>query len=177
MTQGSGLNAPARGGWFDRLFPEQRAPGLSDFTTTRRVLPIAFLALCIGVLSGFVAGVAGILHGLSYQLVVPELFVLDQILLAVLLIVLAGRGNLLAPTIGGVVYVLIYEAAPIDGEYRQGLLGLIVVLIVILVPGGIAGGTTQVFKRVTARRRRQSAGAVTPNSASSVESRRVDHGA
>ena len=129
------------------------------------------------VLSGFVAGVAGILHGLSYQLVVPELFVLDQILLAVLLIVLAGRGNLLAPTIGGVVYVLIYEAAPIDGEYRQGLLGLIVVLIVILVPGGIAGGTTQVFKRVTARRRRQSAGAVTPNSASSVESRRVDHGA
>jgi H+/Cl- antiporter ClcA len=55
MTPGGDSNGSAQSGWFDRLFPEQRAPGLSDFTTTRRVLPIAFLALGIGVLSGFVA--------------------------------------------------------------------------------------------------------------------------
>jgi branched-chain amino acid transport system permease protein len=93
------------------------------------------------VLSGFVAGVAGILHGLSYQLVVPELFALDQALVTVLLIVLAGRGSLYAPAIAGAVYVVIYQAAPIEGNYRGGLLGAFVVLIVLLVPGGIADGT------------------------------------
>jgi H+/Cl- antiporter ClcA len=41
--------------WFDRLFPDAAPAGLGDFTTTRRVLPIALLAVCIGVLSGFVA--------------------------------------------------------------------------------------------------------------------------
>src|SRR5689334_15057731 len=41
--------------WFDRFFPEAPPAGLGDFTTTRRVLPVAFIAVCIGVLSGFVA--------------------------------------------------------------------------------------------------------------------------
>jgi CIC family chloride channel protein len=42
-------------GWFDRLFPAQEPRELGDFTTTRRVVPVALLGLGIGVLSGFVA--------------------------------------------------------------------------------------------------------------------------
>jgi chloride channel protein, CIC family len=40
---------------FDRLFPAAAPAELGDFTTTRRVLPIALVAIVIGVLSGFVA--------------------------------------------------------------------------------------------------------------------------
>jgi ABC-type branched-subunit amino acid transport system permease subunit len=110
------------------------------------------------VLSGFVAGVAGILHGLSYQLVVPELFALDQALLTVLLIVLAGRGSLFAPAIAGAVYVIIYQAAPIEGNYRGGLLGAFVILIVLLVPGGIAGGSVKAAAALRGLRGRRPAG-------------------
>jgi len=90
------------------------------------------------VLSGVVAGAAGCLQALSFQLVVPEIFSLDQALITVLLIVLAGRGSFYAPAIASVVYVVLYQAAPIGGSFRGGVLGAVVILIVLLVPGGIA---------------------------------------
>jgi branched-chain amino acid transport system permease protein len=88
-------------------------------------------------LSGALAGVAGILHAYSFQLVVPELFAIDQALLAVMLIVLAGLGNVWAPVIAGTIYLLLYQVAPIDGDLRAGLLGLVVILVILLLPRGI----------------------------------------
>lgn len=88
-------------------------------------------------LSGALAGVAGILHAYSFQLVVPELFAIDQALLAVMLIVLAGLGNVWAPVIAGIIYLLLYQVAPIDGDLRAGLLGLVVILVILLLPRGI----------------------------------------
>jgi H+/Cl- antiporter ClcA len=55
MSESSEAAAEKAQSWFDRLFPEAAPADLGDFTTTRRVLPIALLAVCIGVLSGFVA--------------------------------------------------------------------------------------------------------------------------
>jgi chloride channel protein, CIC family len=51
------MNDEALGGrtWFDRVFPDQPDPKLGDFTTTRRMLPVALLAAAIGVVSGYVA--------------------------------------------------------------------------------------------------------------------------
>jgi ABC-type branched-subunit amino acid transport system ATPase component/ABC-type branched-subunit amino acid transport system permease subunit len=95
------------------------------------------------VVSSIVAGTAGIMQALKFQLVVPELFSLDQALIAVLLLVLAGLASVWAPAIAAAVYVALYEAAPINGSLRGGLLGAVVVLIILFFPGGIAGAVTQ----------------------------------
>ena len=91
------------------------------------------------VLSAFVAACAGILQVLSYNLAVPELFNLDQMLVAVMLLVLAGRGSIYAATLSALIYVVLYEVIPIDGIYRGGLLGVVVIMMVLFVPSGFLG--------------------------------------
>lgn len=109
-------------------------------------------------LSGALAGTAGVLHAFSFQLVVPELFAIDQALLAVMLIVLAGLGNVWAPTIAGLIYLLLYQVAPINGELRAGLLGLIVILVILTLPRGIVDAVPAWQRLRTSRAARQSEG-------------------
>ncbi len=42
-------------GWFDRLFPDRAPAAAGDFSTTRRVIPLAALAAAIGAASGVIA--------------------------------------------------------------------------------------------------------------------------
>lgn len=60
--------APTRPSWFERLFPEGPPPRAGDFTATRRMLPIAALAVLIGILAGFVARALLALIGLFTHL-------------------------------------------------------------------------------------------------------------
>lgn len=90
-------------------------------------------------ISGLLAGVAGILQAWSFQIIVPELYSIDQALTAVMLLVLAGLGSVWAPTVAGIVYVVLYEIVPVDGELRTGILGLAVIAIILLRPGGLIG--------------------------------------
>lgn len=111
-----------------------------------RVKTVAF------VLSALVAGFAGIVQALQFTLVVPELFSVDQLLVAVMLLVLVGRGNIYAPIAAAAIHVLLYDIIPIDGAWRSGILGAIVIVIVIAVPEGILGAFGAAGRR---RRRRE----------------------
>ncbi|MDR7255086.1 ABC-type branched-subunit amino acid transport system permease subunit [Nocardioides sp. BE266] len=104
------------------------------------------------VLSGLVAGAAGILQALYFRLVVPELYDTQAILLAVMLLVLAGLGSPAAPLIAGVLYTVLYQVLPVSGESRAGILGVIVVLVVVLAPGGIASQGRALLTFVRRRR-------------------------
>ncbi len=44
-----------RQSWFERLFPDRPHARLGDFTATPRMLPIAAIAIAIGILSAYVA--------------------------------------------------------------------------------------------------------------------------
>lgn len=125
--------------WVLRSRAGQAMRAVSDDPQLARSLgfsPAAIRTLAF-VLSGAVAGVAGVLHALSFQLVVPELFAIDQALLAVMLIILAGLGSVWAPLIAGAFYLVLYQVAPIDGDLRAGVLGLVVVVVVLVLPKGI----------------------------------------
>jgi len=100
-------------------------------------------------LSAVVASVAGILQIYSFRLIVPEFFSFHEALLSLLLLVVAGLGYTYAPAIGAVVYVVLYQAAPVEGEWRVGLLGVFVILIVLFFPDGIAGGIRLLARRAS----------------------------
>lgn len=102
-------------------------------------------------LSGAIAAVAGLLQAWSFQLVVPELYGLDQTLLAIMLLVMAGLGSPYAPAVAALVYLVLYEALPVDGALRLGILGVAVIVIVLVFPGGITAGVRRLFALVVRR--------------------------
>lgn len=111
------------------------------------VKTVAFIA------SAVVAALAGVLQAVSFNLVVPELFNLQQTLIAVMLLVLVGRGDVYAPVIAAVVYTTLYNILPIEGSLRGGILGVIVVFMIVFFPSGIVGIAAEVRRRVRKGRR------------------------
>lgn len=110
-----------------------------------QVKTVAFIAAAV------TAGIAGILQALYYQLVAPEIYSIDQVLMILMLLALAGRGNLYAPFVAGLFYVILYQALAIDGDLRAGVLGLIVVLVVLVAPGGLIGLIHLTWSRLLGR--------------------------
>lgn len=114
---------------------------------TLHVKTVAFLA------SAVIAGLAGVLQAVSFNLVVPELFSLHQTLLAVMLLVLVGRGGIYAPTIAALIYVVLYNVLPIEGSLRGGILGVIIVFMIVFFPSGLAGIAAMLGFRLRKARR------------------------
>ena len=106
---------------------------------------IAFL------LSAVVAGVAGLMQAFAFQLVVPELYSFNVALLSLLLLVVGGLGSTSGPAIGALIYTILYQAAPIEGEWRSLMLGLAVIVAIFLFPGGIAGVLARTARRTFGR--------------------------
>jgi branched-chain amino acid transport system permease protein len=139
--------ARSRGGGAMRAVRDDELLSRSVGMNTLHVKTVAFLA------SAVIAALAGILQAVSFNLVVPELFSLQQTLLAVMLIVLVGRGGVYAPVIAAVIYVVLYNVLPIEGSLRGGILGAIVVFMIVFFPSGLAGITASLRYRLRKARR------------------------
>ncbi len=77
--------------------------------------------------------------------------------------IIGGRGSMLGPIVGSGLLVWATNLFSIQGEYSQGLFGVLIIIVVMLAKGGIVGAVASLCRRFT-RHRRDRAG-VAPQTA------------
>lgn len=99
-----------------------------------------FVAL---VVSGFFAGVAGVLGVFYYGGVSPTTTGLSQILLVVMAAIVGGTSLLEGGIVGSFVTVLLMSFASQFTQRYMSIIGLVFVLVIILLPQGMLGSKRQ----------------------------------
>ncbi len=95
-----------------------------------------FLAFTI---SGFFAGVAGVLYAMFNDFVSPSTVALSQSVEGLLMAIIGGVGTLFGAFLGSAIIIGLENFASLYTERWQTVLGLIFILIMIFAPEGILG--------------------------------------
>ncbi|GAA2071798.1 branched-chain amino acid ABC transporter permease [Pseudolysinimonas kribbensis] len=111
------------------------------------------------VLSGVVAGIAGILLVWQTEFISPASAGFQASALALVMVVLGGTGTVLGPLVGAAVVVLTQQVVSTYFERWPTVLGAVFVLVVIVARRGILGGWASLLIR---RRRRPPTSSNTP---------------
>jgi len=91
------------------------------------------------VVSGGVAGLAGIIATYFYGMIAPTTVSLGTAVMILFIALLGGIGRLEGAVVGAVVYVLLEDFASMYTMRYYSLIGLFFILIVLFFPGGITG--------------------------------------
>ncbi|MBE0624042.1 MAG: branched-chain amino acid ABC transporter permease [Burkholderiales bacterium] len=67
--------------------------------------------------------------------------------------IIGGRGSMLGPIVGSSLLVWATNVFSIQGEYSQGLFGVLIIVVVMLAKGGIVGTATTLLRRLRGARR------------------------
>ncbi len=76
--------------------------------------------------------------------------------------IIGGRGSMLGPIVGSGLLVWATNLFSIQGEYSQGLFGVLIIVVVMLAKGGIVGTAEALLRRFAGRRREASAAPLQP---------------
>jgi branched-chain amino acid transport system permease protein len=118
----------------------------------RRFRWISFLV------SGTFTGVAGILWAPLNGLTTPDVLYWTFSGEIVFTALLGGFRNFTGPIVGGIVFTYLKTYALASTEYRQLLLGIVLVTLVLVLPTGIVGAISRVGQRWRRREDQHSAG-------------------
>lgn len=88
-------------------------------------------------ISAAIAGVSGTLYATYINYLHPSDASLWTSFFALLYVVIGGSGTLWGPVIGSVFVVVVPEWLRLFDEYRQLLLGLVLILVITFLPGGL----------------------------------------
>ncbi|MBX3536796.1 MAG: branched-chain amino acid ABC transporter ATP-binding protein/permease [Chelatococcus sp.] len=88
-------------------------------------------------LSGALGGIAGALIIPKILIVTPNLLTPLYSATAVLIVILGGRGSLLGPIIGAVIFAWLPEVLRSAGELRFAVFGVLLIVVVRLLPKGL----------------------------------------
>lgn len=97
---------------------------------------LKYRILAIGI-SGGIAALAGALLVPKILVLSPDLFGLSQSSTGLLAAILGGRGMLLGPVVGGIIFAILPETLRFVDEYRIAIFALILLLVVRLRPEGL----------------------------------------
>lgn len=108
----------------------------------------AQLAASIGVdvfrtkLAGFtaaaaLAGLVGALYGQYLKVITAEMMGLHNIVALIIMVIVGGKGTIVGPVIGALVYVCLLEFLRAAGSLRLVVFALLLILCVIFLPGGL----------------------------------------
>ncbi len=100
-------------------------------------------------ISGFFAGVAGLLNAWFTQQISPSAINITASTEGILMVVLGGPGTLLGPVIGSAVIVLVKNVLSLYVARWPTVMGLLFVAVVLFAPNGILGA----LRRGSARNR------------------------
>lgn len=100
--------------------------------SSRRLHTLAFIT------SGLIAGLFGGLQSMYSYSVEPHQFGFAFMVTTLAAIILGGRRSLWGPVIGSAIVVLLPEIARPLAEYRQMVVGCVLVIVVLFTPQGIA---------------------------------------
>jgi branched-chain amino acid transport system permease protein len=76
--------------------------------------------------------------------------------------IVGGRGSLLGPLVGSTLLVWASNLFSNQGQYSQGLFGLLIVVVVLVAKGGIVGSVGGLVRRLGPSRRTPSRLAAAP---------------
>lgn len=106
------------------------------------------LHLFIGfVVSGFFAGVAGVLYAFFNSFVSPAAVGLGQSVAALLMAIVGGAGTLFGGLVGAVLVIAIQDVVSMYTDRWSMLLGLMFIATMIFAPDGVLGRLTALFER------------------------------
>lgn len=97
---------------------------------------LKYRILAIGI-SGGIAALAGALLVPKILVLSPDLFGVSQSSTGLLAAILGGRGMLLGPVVGGIIFAVLPETLRFVDEYRIAIFALILLLVVRLRPEGL----------------------------------------
>jgi branched-chain amino acid transport system permease protein len=93
-------------------------------------------------LSGFIvatvlAGIGGALYAQYIRVITPELMGLQYMAALIIMVVVGGRGTIVGPIVGALVYVGLLEFLRSVGPLRMVIFAALLTLSVIFLPGGL----------------------------------------
>ena len=98
----------------------------------------AFRYCMIAFVSGAaMAGAAGALYGHYVGFVSPDLFNFSYITIMLIMVILGGKGTLLGPVLGAVIFTFLPELLRDASQYRMVLFATILILATMFMPRGI----------------------------------------
>lgn len=102
------------------------------------------------VISGFVAGVAGILYVQLFRFISPHALSLTVSSEAVLMVIAGGIGTAFGPLLGAALVVLLKNVASAYTDRWPTLLGIIFLFIIVAVPEGLVPGLRRLSAKASA---------------------------
>ncbi len=105
-------------------------------------------------LSGLLAGIAGILFVYYNRFINPEALTLGSSAEVLLMVISGGSGTLLGPVVGAALVIIVKTVVSGYVERWNLLLGVIFVFIMLFMPDGLVPGVTRLARRVLELRKR-----------------------
>lgn len=124
------MNISRIGRGFDALRQDEYVAA-SLGVSSRNLHTMAFIA------SGLIGGLFGAMQSMYSYSVEPHQFAFGFMVTTLAAIVLGGRRTLLGPVIGSAIIILLPEIARPLAEYRQIVVGVVLVIVVIYTPQGL----------------------------------------
>ncbi|GGH43607.1 branched-chain amino acid ABC transporter permease [Microbacterium album] len=123
--------------------------GIRDSETRMRSLGYNVPAYKLGafMMSGFVAGLAGLLAVWHTHFVSPSSAGVHRSVLLIVMVILGGVGTTFGPLMGAAVVVLIENVVSNSVERWPTLLGLVFILVILFARKGIMGGVITLLGR------------------------------
>ena len=115
---------------------------------------IRFNKLVLFAIGGGIARLAGMLFANGVGRVTPDVFSLYNAALAIIWVIVGGRGTLVGPILGAIVLFYLTTWLGTQSVINNNLvLGVVLIVFVLLVPRGIVPSVIQLWDRATSRRR------------------------
>lgn len=133
--------------------------GLRDSESRMRSLGYSVRSYKLGafMVSGTVAGLAGLLAVWHTHFVSPSTAGVDKSVHLIVMVILGGVGTLLGPLIGAAIVVLVENVLSSHVDRWPTILGLIFIFVILFARAGIAGSARKLFRRLRTRSKRASA--------------------
>ncbi len=90
-------------------------------------------------LSAVIAGVAGSLYAHTVRFISPEFFSLGLTVILLAMVLIGGRGTIIGPVLGAILFISLPEALRFVKEYYLVAFGIAIWASVLLLPEGLAG--------------------------------------
>ncbi|MDP6962418.1 MAG: branched-chain amino acid ABC transporter permease, partial [Dehalococcoidia bacterium] len=114
---------------------------------------IRFYKLCMFTVGGAIAGLGGIMFANSIGRITPDVFNLYNAALAIIWVIIGGRGTLIGPVFGAL--ILFYLTSFLGRQAIVNInlfLGLVLIIFVLVVPKGIVPSLVELWDRRKSRR-------------------------
>jgi branched-chain amino acid transport system permease protein len=119
-------------------------------------------------ISGFVAGISGVLGAWNTQSVSPESVNVETSILLIVMVILGGVGTRLGPLVGATIVILVKFTVSSYVDRWQTLLGIVFIVVILLAREGVVGSIGKLTNRIRKRRAQRAAGEDVPEAGASA---------